>query len=332
VEGGLAGEEFQRIRATDIAELDSRFELDDAGCSGTQTVSETPANVQRKSDNSLDLELGNVRLAVSPSRGGGIERFAWRGHDVFRPFEGGDQPTDLSCFPLVPFCNRITNRRLHFGSEDHLLPPAPQDIEPRHALHGIGWTCDWSVTESSSAATTLSLKHDGTQWPWKFVAGQEIVLNETGYIHRLSLTNTDARLMPAGLGLHPYFPNAEAKLQLGASGFWATGANLLPTHHAALTNQPNWFDGKNYDHCFTGRANPILLEWPTHRLRIHTSANLPYTHVFVPDGADFFCVEPVSHIPDAVNSTLSAEATGLRILEPGETMEVECRFELESIA
>ena len=307
------------------------------GCAADQLIDSCApkaighAAEQSADDGTIDLQLGKVRLALSPARGGSILSFTWHNIDIFRPDVSGRNLTDLASFPLVPFCNRIADRRIQKGSAVHILPAAPEEIETEHALHGIGWTSDWSLAESSGHTASLSLEHDGTEWPWAFVARQVIVLTQSGYVHRLSLTNKGETPMPAGLGLHPYFPRSEAQLKLGASGFWENGPNRLPADHVALANQPDWFGGKTIDHCFTGSANPILVEWPTHRLRIHTSSNLPYTHVFVPNGAHFFCVEPVSHIPDAVNNPPSDAATGLKVLEPTESMEIECRFEVEAI-
>lgn len=325
----LVGEGSQRIFATDMLELDCPLIHTDTSCSGEKDAISKQPSQQRKYD-ILELELDDVRLALCPSAGGSIINFTWRNVDIFRPYVGGNLPTDLSCFPLVPFCNRISDRRIQADDMDHMLPPAPQDIEQRHALHGIGWTSEWTIDESSAATASLSLEHHSIQWPWAFLAKQEIALTGSGYTHRLSLRNLDTRPMPAGLGLHPYFPRTGAKLNVSAAGFWDCGPTLIPTEHLAIDCEPDWFGGKNFDHCFTGSANPIELEWPKHRLQIHTSSNLPYTHVFVLDGEDFFCVEPVSHIPDAINNPRNAAANGLRFLEPDECLEIECRFEIRA--
>ncbi|MEL7218992.1 MAG: hypothetical protein AAGK01_11250, partial [Pseudomonadota bacterium] len=65
---------------------------------------------------------------------------------------------------------------------------------------------------------------------------------------------------------------------------------------------------------------------------IETSKDLAFTHVYSPPGEEFFCVEPVSHIPDAVNSALSNDETGLRILKPGEEFEVSCTYSVEELS
>lgn len=288
---------------------------------------------QKPSDNQMvELLYGEARMAICPNRGGSISQFSWQGNDIFRPYSSGDLPTDLSSFPLVPFCNRIAGGRMQIGGVEYTLPAGPKEVDAQNAIHGLGWISAWSSRQLDARSIRLSLSHDGNKWPWAFVADQAITLNENGYTHRLSLQNTDTTPMPAGLGLHPYFPRNGAQLRTGAKGYWDAGAGLLPKQHVPLDSEPDWFGGEFFDHCFTGADDCLQIDWPTHRLRIHTSSNLPFTHVYVPRGEDFFCVEPVSHIPDAVNSPIGAAETGLTILEPGETMEMECRFVLEAIA
>jgi aldose 1-epimerase len=53
-----------------------------------------------------------------------------------------------------------------------------------------------------------------------------------------------------------------------------------------------------------------------------------HTVIYTPQAHDFFCVEPVSHMPNAVNRPEPADITGLRSLAPGEAMALECRFEV----
>jgi aldose 1-epimerase len=58
---------------------------------------------------------------------------------------------------------------------------------------------------------TLSYQHDdqdieASGWPWTFNALQTLKLDRHGLKIELSITNTDAQPMPAGLGLHPFSP------------------------------------------------------------------------------------------------------------------------------
>ncbi len=279
----------------------------------------------------LHLQSRDVELALEPWRGGGVLSFRWRGIDVFRPSTGTASPLDLASFPLVPFCNRIANGHVMYANERRMLPTSPHGIEPLHALHGIGWTSPWAVKETRDDHAVLTLRNDGMLWPWAFEAEQHFDLAANGYCHTISMTNHDRHPMPAGLGLHPYFPRAGAVPKLEPSGVWKTGSDRLPEEYTEIDGQPDWFASAGFDDCFTGCGDTLSVGWPTHRLTIHPSPNLPFTHIYTPPGEDFFCVEPVSHIPDAVNSGLDRQTTGLLMLEPGQSLEISCRFELEEV-
>lgn len=289
----------------------------------------------------LQIQSGDVDLAVDPWIGGGITSFKWRGLDIFRTFNGSRNPLDLACFPLIPFCNRIAQGRIVYGAKSWALPPAPVGTEPVHALHGIGWRSPWSTIETHDTLIRLGLNHDGALWPWAFSAQQQFELSPNGFTYRMSVTNNDTqdggRAMPAGLGLHPFFPREGAHIEMEAQGWWETGEDRLPLHRRELSKAPRWFEGptkkaKGFDHCFERVGSALHIDWPTHRLRIRPSQNLPFAHVFTPKGEDFFCVEPVSHIPNAVHSAADRSVTGLVMLPPGETMEIECEFDVEELA
>jgi aldose 1-epimerase len=60
-------------------------------------------------------------------------------------------------------------------------------------------------------------------------------------------------------------------------------------------------------------------------VRIEAEPIFGHLVVYIPDGRDFFAIEPVSHANDAVNRPAD-EGNGFRILQPGETMTGAVRF------
>ena len=94
----------------------------------------------------------------------------------------------------------------------------------------------------------------------------------------------------------------------------------------------------------SGRSEPFnvidvadqasVLRWPGRGVKAALTASSELRHlvVFTPPGEDYFCVEPTSHAPDAVNSSLSAELTGYRELQPGETLSAEISLSVEVAA
>ncbi len=274
----------------------------------------------------IHLFCDATQMAIAPALGGAIASVRWRGLPLLRPAPANVADAsvlDMACFPMLPFANRIANGRFRAGGHDICLPPTMAAADPVHALHGLGWLGPWAATQVSARRAVLRWHHPGGAWPWAFAAAQDIALSPDGYRHRLTITNLAATPMPAGMGLHPFFPRGRAELVGQFGGHWAGAPGGIPTHHepgpgplaAPLGSAP-------VDHLFTpppGRAVPVMLKWPGHRLTLRASADLRFTHIYVPPGGDFLCIEPVSHIPDAVNRAEPAALTGLRWLAPGAT-------------
>ena len=62
------------------------------------------------------------------------------------------------------------------------------------------------------------------------------------------------------------------------------------------------------------------------------SDTLGFTVVYVPAGAEHFCVESVSHMTDAVNRSEPAAVTGLRWLAANETLGGTVRYDVSGAA
>jgi aldose 1-epimerase len=272
------------------------------------------------------LAGGDTELVLLPARGGGIAAFRWRGADIFRPATGGALPQDLACFPLVPFSNRIDQGHFVADGRDVRLPANLPGVVQPHAIHGFGWQSAWNVVQADQASALLRHDHAAGDWPWAYRAEQHFWVDADGFTCALSLRNDADAPMPTGLGLHPYFPRANARLVLAATGRWDKGADELPLAWRALASPPDWLGGAAIDHVFTGSGGTAAIEWPGRRLTMSADEALAFTVVFVPDGEDYFCVEPVSHMTDAVNRPEPPAVTGLRWLAPGELWEVAVRF------
>ena len=239
----------------------------------------------------------------------------------------GPSVLDTACFPLVPFSNRIANGRFVVdGMDVRLTPNLPGSAHP-HCLHGFGWLAGWRVVEAADDKATLVHDYPGGEWPWPYHARQTFRLTADGLSMTLSVANHGASAMPAGLGFHPYFPGADDALYRGLHrGEWQITADCLPLSLNQAPEPVDWWHGapvtsRNVDTAYTGRAGLLELSWPSRRfgLTITPSDNLPVTVVYTPSGVDHFCVEPVSHITDAINR--KGTGGGMLWLEPGESME-----------
>ncbi len=296
-----------------------------------------------------DLELTTIRhadteLILAPRAGGSVVSLRVSGFDILR---SGSQEAvanrdalGLAAFPLFPFSGRIANGRFRHGSREIILrpnfPPEP------HAIHGQAWQNVWRLADHSEREATLIYDHaadvDEKDWPWPYRALQRFLLTERGLLLSLSLTNLGATPMPAGMGWHPYFPKGAAQLSADVTEIWKSGDDMIPERpapldHACDLRLPRVVSSLDLDNAFGIGGGGSLIDWPNPGLRVRLLAGDELRHlvVYTPAGEDYFCVEPTSHAPDAVNSTLPAELTGRRDLRPGATLAAIIELDVEML-
>lgn len=291
----------------------------------------------------IALSAGDASVVLAPEAGGAI--LGWQA-GPWRLLRQPDPAALLSgharglgAFPLVPFSNRIADGRFAFAGRDYRIARAdPTFATP---IHGLGWIRRWDPAVVSEHAATLRLTHPGGDtdvalWPFAFAAELRVALTPDALTVGLRLVNRHDAPAPAGLGLHPFFPRtAGARLRFGAGSVWLTDAGQLPT--ALVPIPPEWDHARGrrigrgaLDHVFTGwdgRAEIALAPTPV-TITIEASAIFRHLVVFTPPGAPYFCVEPVSHMTNAVNWLNRRSDTGMPVLPSGGALEGEIAFGL----
>ena len=129
-----------------------------------------------------------------------------------------------------------------------------------------------------------------------------------------------------GIGLHPYFPRVpDAAITFAATGAWANGTDSLPARHGPVP--PDWehttgraVHTDRLDNCFTGWGSTARLDAGPASLEISASPAFGNLQVFTPSWADFYCVEPVSHAPDAINRPDLPDDQAMDVLAPGDSL------------
>ncbi len=275
----------------------------------------------------LRLRRGAITLDLAPERGGGVLAFH-HGHEPVFADVRGEAADELACIPLVPFANRIAQGAFRADGRQVQLPILPGEV---HALHGQGWLMPWRVETAGIDHAMLRYDHAANAWPWAYRAVQVFTLAGDGYCHEIAVTNCADTAMPAGIGVHPWFScNATTQYRGLQGGEWQNGADGLPATLQTMPASVDWWHGKpvmtrTVDTCFTGRDGALGIVWPERglSLAIFPSERLGFTHVYVPPDVGYFCVEPVSHMPDAINR---AGETGLVWLAPGATLSAQVDF------
>ncbi len=270
----------------------------------------------------LRLTVKDSAVDLSPELAGAIFRYTRNDSDVLRPAEAGTHNALMtSSFPLVPWCNRLRDGA--FNIEGHQIRLPPNFGDSPHTLHGHGWRAAWRVEEASASRAVLSYHHMPDAWPWEYEAMLVYELREDGLRCQLSCRNLSTSTMPCGLGFHPYFNRTrQTRLQATVDGVWISDEETMPRNWHAGVFKKDWTRGDIVDHditidnCYTGfrgKAEIFEGERLTHTLK--ASSDCKWLHVFAPIGEDFFCAEPVNHMPDPFNKPNS----GLTCLKPGMT-------------
>ena len=287
-----------------------------------------------------------MRLDLAPSIGGAIAGF--RHDDVALMRETPEQALrdglvrQTSCYPLVPYSNRIAQGRFSFEGIEHRL--ALNFGDHPHSIHGNAWQRSWQVMEADETRCRLVLIHrpDGDEargWPFAYRAEQLFELTPDGLTLTLSLENEDHRAMPAGLGLHPFFRKRPGiRLQFAAERVYPNGEDSLPLDGIPIPD--NWsyqtmrdLGDPRLDNCFAGWDGTALIAYGQENIALSVEADALFGHlvVYVPTGRDFFAVEPVSHMNDAISRPDPAKH-GLKVLKPGERLSAQVRFGVEVLS
>jgi aldose 1-epimerase len=283
---------------------------------------------------SLELRAGPLRLALRPDLGACIAGL-WRdGLPVLRSVE----PTDLAasrpsaCYPLVPYSNRLGYRRFRWLHKDHTT--APNFDDSPHSLHGVGWKHPWQVlshsqTDAGSEAELAYTHSPDEHWPFAFEVRQRFVLDPDALTVHLVVTNRADQPAPVGLGWHPYFNKRQrSRLHVELSDRWESDATGLPTRRVPQPGIDGDVSHLAFDHVFEGWRGAARIR--DEKLSLKLTSSLPYLVVYTPDTKDYFCVEPVSHVNNALHMA-DPLAHGLRSVAAGASTDAWMKLEVAPV-
>ncbi len=275
--------------------------------------------------NVIELRHGPMRAALRPDLGASIAGLWFDGVPGRRRTDDPaalQGPRESGCFPLVPYSNRIGWRRFDWQGQTYELAANAGADNPEypHAIHGSAWLQAWHVTHADDTHATLRCTQaPDAAWPFAFEVEQRFDLQPTGLRVEMDLRNTDARPQPAGLGWHPYFPKrASSRMHVECAGRWERDATThLPTHRAPQRGIDAELRHLDFDHVFEGWPGSARVR--DEALAVTVASSLPYVVIYTPPDKPHFCIEPVSHVIDAIRMD-TPTAHGIVALAPGETM------------
>ncbi|MCB8877773.1 aldose 1-epimerase [Acidisoma silvae] len=291
----------------------------------------------------IRLQRGPLTLDVD-RRGAVVTGFTWNqpgglSFPLMRSAENyAGNPLTASCFPLVPFGNRVAGN--HFSIADRTYDFTPNQPWDRHYLHGDGWLSEWSVTLATDTQINLALSHKAaTGRPYGYDARIIYELTRDGALAvGIEVRNCGTAPLPFGLGLHPYFPlTPQTELRAPAEAFFAEEADFLPGLRSAVPLDLDFVQSRALprrwiNNGFTGWTGDARIAWPDRGLALSIAADTAFRDYFVfmsdktfePDFAgDYFCFEPMTH---QANGHHLANLGGLMLLAPGDALQSRVLF------
>jgi aldose 1-epimerase len=222
---------------------------------------------------------------------------------------------------MLPWTNRLDGGRFPSNGTVHHLPINRPD--EGNALHGLGRDAPWAVEVAGPDHAVLTQRLRAG--PFDYAAQLEVRLGGAALSLRLRLQNTGTEACPMGIGWHPWFARPP-----GCSlRFHATDRMVKDDRNLPVAAEPS--DGLDstvgeilgLDGHFAGWDGTVAMHRPDLVLTLQASgAWARNLHVFAPsDHRQVLCLEPVSHVPNVVNTPSLERYGAMRVLAPGEAME-----------
>jgi len=252
---------------------------------------------------------------------------------------------------LFPFPNRIRGGQYTWGGKSYTTPVN----NGGNAIHGFALKSPWRVTRQAAGddfaevTARWQLSVDSPEhlphWPADALLEVTYQLTRQGLKIKAAVTNPDTRPLPWGLGYHTYF-----HLPLGPDGSLAQTRIIIPASRRWHLDQflpngskeplPSSLDFRNGLPLQGLKADDVLtdlahgadgqttcqLQDLTNGWEIVVTTGRLFSEmvVFTPSwNPNAFAIEPYTQTTDAVNLAARGVDGGLKVLNPGETTEIE---------
>ena len=261
-------------------------------------------------------------------------------------FPGEGRPT-RSGFPILfPFPNRIRDGRFTWDGKVYELPL--NDGPMKNAIHGFSSNRAWQIIDSGASATnawvtglfqSADYPELGSLWPAAYALRVTYRLGPGRLRIEANVENPDVKLLPFGLGYHPYFripfvvgiASTDCAVQVPAASLWEL-VECLPTGHkqpvdsARDLRMARPFAELQLDDVLTDLPAVTPEEGLRERgqiragaatLRLLGSDAFRDLVVYTPAHRQAFCIEPYTCVTDAVNLQADGIDAGWHVLQPG---------------
>jgi aldose 1-epimerase len=279
------------------------------------------------------LKIADAELVIAPSCGARIVAFRAGSQEILRPTT--PETIDSACvygfaaFPLMPYSGPVFGNGFRF--RDEWYPLARNVPTEPTATHGEAWIRPWTIVAQSGANIRLAMDYTPAANAFPFAWRGEITyhLESNGLAIDLKVTNRHHLPMPAGLGLHPYFPKAAGTiLTFDSTGVWppdapeAVNLGATPLEAGLDFRRGQDIGAIVLDRCFEGWDGCATLSMPNGRtIRIEADETFGKLQVYDAWDYPYICVEPVTNANDGFNrAAAGVSGHAVTILEPGRSL------------
>ena len=288
----------------------------------------------------VTLRSADATLTLAPGCGARLLALDVAGEPVLRPLgdatRRGLAPYDFAGFPLLPYSGPLFGGGFEFeGAAYHVGRTVAAEPD---ATHGDGWTNIWTIESHAADSIDLRFEYEPSedQFPFRWSGRLTYALEPSALRIVISITNSDARAMPAGMGFHPYFPRPDGtRLRFAHGDVWP------PDSPQAVRVEPARIDGLDFnegrdltgmvvDRCFEDWTGTAALDYPDgRRVTVTASPEFGKLQLYVPWYDPFVCVEPVSNANDGFNRARHGVLRhGVVRLAPGAALSGTIRIEV----
>lgn len=281
----------------------------------------------------ITLTNGDHTLVVAPGFGARLVSFRLGDRDILRPTPEHiiRQPKvyEFAGFPLMPYSGPLFGTGFAFQGATYALDPTVRE-EPT-ATHGDAWIAPFEIRQQTRHSLLLEYNHEpqpGTfPFRWRGIIAYD--LSDKGLSITLTVTSRDHRVMPCGLGFHPYFPKQKGtRLRFDAVGVWPADApEAVNEGCGPMIEGLSFCDGPDVsnmvvDRLYEGWDGKAELIYPDgFRTIVTADGALDKMQIYSAWHYPYVCVEPVSNANDGFNRMAAGVPShGVRVLEPGRAM------------
>lgn len=278
------------------------------------------------------LASEEIEVEVLPDVGARLHRVRAFGHELLRtpddPSVHIDDPFYWGGYHMQPWTNRIAPGPTRVGRRTMNLRP---NFKDGTAIHGLHYVTPWNVDGPGQYSAGGGGDED-VGWPWPYDVRVTIGVDGSTLRIRHEVTNRADDPMPAGAGIHPWFPEpvevrVRARRQIASN-------NDAHAPHEQVTPELDMSDFRalpeEADAAWSDVMQPAFeLRWPAYAISagLRTSPADVYVVAANPGTVNAVAVEPQTHAPWGMRRLLDGEPGGLTWLEPGATLTLESWLE-----